>query len=57
MMSIEELLEKLRTRNLPLVAAEAGVNYQSLLAFAKGRQKRVNVEMIKKLSDYLELEK
>ncbi len=57
MLSVDEMIERLRTRNLSIVARDIGVSYLALWAFAKERRKHVSLEMLQKLSEYLEVNK
>lgn len=54
MMRIEEIVKRLKDRNLTAVAKHAGVSYQSLWQIANGLQKQPKYKVVEKLSDYLE---
>lgn len=54
MLKIQEIVKRLKDRNLRTVAARAGVSYTSLWQIANGLQKQPKYKVIEKLSDYLE---
>lgn len=54
MMTIEQVQEKLKDRNLTEVAKSIGVTSAYLSAIRKGVKVNPSYEVIKKLSDYLE---
>jgi transcriptional regulator with XRE-family HTH domain len=54
MLRIEEIVKRLKDRNLTTVAERAGVSYTSLWQIANGLQKQPKYKVIERLSDYLE---
>ena len=54
MLRIEEIVKRLKDRNLTTVAERAGVSYTSLWQIANGLQKQPKYKIVEKLSDYLE---
>ncbi len=54
MLRIEEIVKRLKDRNLTTVARHAGVSYQSLWQIANGLQKQPKYKVVEALSDYLE---
>lgn len=54
MLKIEEIIKRLKDRNLSVVARHAGVSYTSLWQLANGLQKQPKYHVVEKLSDYLE---
>ena len=54
MLKIEEIVKRLKDRNLRTVSARAGVSYTSLWQIANGLQKEPKYSVVEKLSDYLE---
>lgn len=54
MLTIEEIKEKLKDRNLTEVAKNIGVTGAYLSAIRNGTKLNPSYEVVKKLSDYLE---
>ena len=54
MLTIEEILNKLKDRNLSKVADLAGISQATLYKITSGRSIEVSYSVVKKLSDYLE---
>lgn len=54
MLRIEEIVKRLKDRNLTTVAERAGVSYTSLWQIANGLQKQPKYKIVERLSDYLE---
>lgn len=54
MLSIEEVIAKLKDCNLKKVAKSAGINYTAVWRVSHYPKYGVNYETVKKLSDYLE---
>lgn len=53
MMSIEEIRDRLRDRNLSTVATKAHVSYWALARFANGTTERVDYRLVEALREYL----
>jgi hypothetical protein len=53
MMSLEQVRAALQDRRLPAVAHGAGLTYGTVWRVARGQEKKVSYETIKRLSDYL----
>ena len=54
MLSLEEVIERLKDRNLKSVSIGADVGYLSLLKLVKYKSEKVEYLTVRKLSDYLE---
>ncbi len=54
MLKIDEIVKRLKDRNLRTVAERAGVSYTSLWQIANGLQKQPKYKVVELLSDYLE---
>jgi len=54
MLTLEEIRDKLRDRNLSKVSRLSGVGYNNLYAIAKGHRKNPTYKILEKLSIYLE---
>jgi transcriptional regulator with XRE-family HTH domain len=54
MLSLEQVLEKLRDRNLTKVAKGSGLSPTTVHKIFKGQSVDVSYQSVKKLSDYLE---
>jgi len=54
MLTLDQILEKLKDRNLTKVASASGVNVNTLYLLTGGRTIDPTYRTIKKLSDYLE---
>lgn len=54
MLTLEQIIESLKDRNLQVVANEIGVTRSYLSAITKSTRINPSYEVIKKLSDYLE---
>jgi transcriptional regulator with XRE-family HTH domain len=54
MLTIKEIQEKLKDRNLAAVARNIGYTRAGVHKLASGKSKKPTYELIKKLSDYLE---
>jgi DNA-binding Xre family transcriptional regulator len=54
MLSLEEILSRLKDRNLQAVAAGSGVSDATLYKLTNGYSKKVSYDVVKRLSDYLE---
>jgi transcriptional regulator with XRE-family HTH domain len=54
MLTIEDIQEKLRDRNLAEVARAAGVTRSYISAIASGKRVNPSYEMLKKLSEVLQ---
>ena len=54
MLTIEQILEKLKDRNLTKVADGSGLSTATLYKITSGRSVDVAYSSVKKLSDYLE---
>jgi hypothetical protein len=53
MLTVEQVIERLKDRKLKVVAEKTGLHYQTVLRIAKGNFKEVSYSVIKSLSDYL----
>lgn len=54
MLTVPEIVERLRTRNLAKVAEASGMKYLTLYKLVKEQPKGVKYETVKQISDYLE---
>jgi len=54
MLSLEEIRDKLKDRNLKEVSRRTGIGYANLAAIAKGTRSNPSYEVLKPLCDYLE---
>lgn len=54
MLKIDEIVKRLKDRNLATVARQSGVSYTSLWQIANNLQTHPKYKNIEKLSDYLE---
>ena len=54
MLTVPEIVERLRTRNLAKVAEDSGMKYLTLYKLVKEQPKGVKYETVKQISDYLE---
>ena len=54
MLSLDEVIERLKDRNLKSVSIGADVGYLSLLKLVKYKSEKVEYLTVRKLSDYLE---
>lgn len=55
MLSIEEIKKRLEDKNLSEVARRLGITPAYLSAIARGAKKNPSYQVMKKLSDYLEM--
>jgi hypothetical protein len=53
MLTVEQVIERLKDRKLTVVAERTGLHYQTVLRISKGNFKEVSYSVIKSLSDYL----
>lgn len=53
MLTKDQVKERLKDRNLMAVSAATGLAYMSVYRVARGMDKQVTYETIKRLSDYL----
>lgn len=53
MLTLEEVVNKLKDRNLMRVAKAVGLSYDTVWRVANGRTTSVSYEVVKLLSDYL----
>lgn len=54
MLSLEEIRDRLKDRNLKEVSRRTGIGYANLAAIAKGTRSNPSYEVLKPLCDYLE---
>lgn len=54
MLTIEEIRERLKDRNLKEVSRRTGINYKNLAAIANGTRSNPTYAVLKPLCDYLE---
>lgn len=54
MLSIEQIVELLQDRSIPVVAERTGIHYNTVLNIKNGTNKNPSYEVIKKLSDYFQ---
>ena len=54
MLSLEEIREKLKDRNLSEVSRRTGIGYANLAAIANGTRNNPSYQVLKPLCDYLE---
>lgn len=54
MLKLDEIVQRLKDRNLSAVAESTGLSYTSLWQIAKGLQKQPKYKIVERLSDYLE---
>lgn len=53
MLSLDEIVEKLKDRNLPVVAKRTGISYMTVYNIAKQNNTNPSHSTLTKLSDYL----
>lgn len=54
MLKLEEIVKRLKDRNLQTVSTRAQVSYRIVWQVANGMQKQPKYSVVEKLSDYLE---
>jgi len=54
MLTIEDIIKRLKDRQPTKIAEETGLAYQTIWKIRTGRTKNVTYETLKALSDYLE---
>jgi hypothetical protein len=54
MLKLEEIVKRLKDRNLPTVASRTGLSHRIVWQIANGLQKAPKYKNIEALSDYLE---
>jgi N-acetylmuramic acid 6-phosphate (MurNAc-6-P) etherase len=57
MLPLEEVVKRLKDRNLRIVSDATGINHHTVCRIVRSPSEKVEYETVKKLSDYLEQNK
>ena len=54
MLTIEEIIERLKDRNVKVISSRTGISYHTILNIQKGKNVNPTLATIKKLTSYFE---